>query len=160
MISDWFFIYLFSLLQFSLCSSILLPSSVSIHMTISCNSLSGKLLLSISLGLFPLGIFFSCFFIWNIFLYLLILFDFFACFYELEKTATSPNFEGVVLCRNDFCGDYSRWLWQAGWSCSRHIQCQGCPSRPTGWSWAGLDAPGCKALRCHNKLGWSGREQV
>ena len=42
----------------------------------------------------------SCSFFWNIFLYLLILFDLFACFYALGKTTTSPSLEGVALCRN------------------------------------------------------------
>ena len=45
-----FFIFSNSLLKFSLCSSVLLLSLVSILMTIALNSLSGKLLLSISLG--------------------------------------------------------------------------------------------------------------
>ena len=58
---DWFF-YIFSssLLKFSLCSSILFPSSISILITIALNYLSGKLF--ISLGRF-FQVIFPCSFI-------------------------------------------------------------------------------------------------
>ena len=57
-----------SLLKFSLCSSIFLLSSVSIFQAIALNTLSDKLLISISLRIFFWG--FTCPFIWNILLFL------------------------------------------------------------------------------------------
>lgn len=83
--SNWFS-FAFSLLRFSLCSSILL-NSVSIFMTITLNYSS--LFSSIS--------HLSCSLIWNIFLcsFCLIL----CCFYVLNRSDTSPTLKGVALCR-------------------------------------------------------------
>ena len=69
--SDWFFyIFSMSLLMFSMYSSILLLSLMSIFMTMILDSLSEGLLISIWLSSFP-EVSFS--FVWNIFLCLLIL---------------------------------------------------------------------------------------
>ena len=48
----FFYIYIFFLLKFSLCSSILFPISVGILTTTALYSLSGKLFTSVSLGVF------------------------------------------------------------------------------------------------------------
>lgn len=87
--------FLFSpLLRFSLCSSILLLSSESIFMIITLNSFSGRslnsLIYSFSKDL-P-------YFIWNIFLYPLILPDS-VYFYVSGWSVMSPGLEGVSLCR-------------------------------------------------------------
>ena len=67
-------------------------------MTITLNSLSGKLLTSLSLRFFS-GVL-SGSFIWNIFLCFFILLDSLCVyFYVLGKTATSPSLEGVVTGR-------------------------------------------------------------
>ena len=80
-----------------------LLSLVNIFMTITLNSLSDRLLISVSLKFFLLRFWF-CFFIWNIFLCSFFFFFSFCLilcigFYELDKTATAPSFEGVDLCR-------------------------------------------------------------
>ena len=76
-ISVWLFLMLsITLLKFSLGSSILLPSSVSIFMTTTLNSLFDSLLISVSSFLS----FLFCYFDWNIFLCLLILYTF-LCFF-------------------------------------------------------------------------------
>ena len=58
---NWFdaFLYFLSLVKYYLCLSILLPSSVSIYMTNILNSVSAKLLISISLWVFKLVVIFS-----------------------------------------------------------------------------------------------------
>ena len=58
-------LYIFSLLSFSQCSFILLPSSFSIFMIIALNSLSGRLLISILLSSVSGGLSYS--FIWSTF---------------------------------------------------------------------------------------------
>ena len=63
---------MFKISNFSICSSILLPSSLITLMIITISYLPGKLLIYISLGSY--GFFF--FFFWNLFLYCLI-----CCFY-------------------------------------------------------------------------------
>ena len=92
------FLYFFnSLLKFSLCSSILLLSSVSTFMTIILNSLPDKLLIFISLRFFfPNVLFFLLFGAYFVSSFCLILC---VCFYILGKTATSISLEVVTLCR-------------------------------------------------------------
>ena len=67
-------------------------------MTIILNSLSSKLLTSISLTLFPPDILFYSF-VWNICLCLFIFLDSALASCALDETATSPSIEGLVLCR-------------------------------------------------------------
>ena len=95
--SDWFcLIFSKSLLKISLYFSILLLSIVSILLTISMYSMSGKLLTSVSLGFF-LGFYFVLSFgtYSSVSSFCLTLG---VCFYELGRTATSPSPEGVALC--------------------------------------------------------------
>ena len=98
MTSVWYFsIFSIYLLKFSFCSSILLPSSVSIFMTIVLHSFKGKSLISILLR--SLSEVLSCFlfgidsFVSSSFLTLFLGFDAF------HKTATSPSLEGLALYR-------------------------------------------------------------
>lgn len=90
--------YLFSFLKFSLCLWIFLQTSVSIFITIILNSLSGKLPISISSrSASEVFILYFCLEIISLFLH----FPWFFCvsFYAIDKTATFPRQEGVVLCR-------------------------------------------------------------
>ena len=48
-----FFVFSISLMKFSLCSFILFPISVSMFMTVTLNSLSAALIISVSFNLFP-----------------------------------------------------------------------------------------------------------
>ena len=97
--SVWYFlILLLWLLKFSPVSSFQLPSSVSIFMTITLNSLSGKLLIFISLRFFPLRFCFvlsfgMCASVPSFCLTL------FVCCYVLDETATSSNLKEVFLYR-------------------------------------------------------------
>ena len=122
-----------------MCFSILLPSSVSIFMTISLNTLSGKLLISISL----------VFFFFFLEFYLVLSFvtyssvssfclTFCVCFYESGK-ATTSCIEGMALCRSFVAMQTvcTKWLWWTGWGWS---------GRRLGACWSELDkmakAPG------------------
>lgn len=162
MISDWFLIHLFSLLQFSLCSSILLPSSVSILLAINLNFLSGKLITSI----------FSYSFIWNIFLYLFILLDFLCLFTWIRQNSSLPQ-----SWRNNICVDYMSWVvwigqlkwicampkvpWESGWLVLKQIRAvaawgtglQGCPAIAADSAWGSL---GFEALGAIWEVGWLG----
>ena len=84
-----------TLLKFSLCSSLLFPSSISILITIALNSLSGELFISVSLGLFFRSFYYS--FIWNIFLCLLVLLNF-LCMNEIRWDSYLSQSVGVSLC--------------------------------------------------------------
>lgn len=117
-------------------------------MTITQNSLSEKMTY-----LFHYILFLFCFvvvwgwsgisssFIWNIFLYPLIMSDFFVWFYELGKTATSPNFERVALCRSDFGVDCMCSVSLVGQIKPKQL-CIMVPgiSRWAGWEWCRLRA--------------------
>ena len=83
------------MLKFSLSSCIRLPSLLSILMTISLNSLSGKLLIFISLGGFFKG-FILFFHLEHIFVSLFCLT--FVYFYKLGERAMPPGLEGMTLC--------------------------------------------------------------
>ena len=96
--SIWqFLIFPISLLKFSLCSSILLPSSASFFMTITLNSLSTKLFISISLRLLPKAL--SHLVTWNRFLCFFILLDSLCFFLYSRWNPLSPSLEGVALCK-------------------------------------------------------------
>ena len=86
------------LLKFSLCSSILFFTLVRILTTIVLNSLSGKLPISISWRSAS-EVFILYFCLEIIFLFLHFPWFFCVSFYAIDKTATSPRQEGVVLCR-------------------------------------------------------------
>ena len=78
-------------------------------MTITLNSLSGKILISFSLEFFP-EILYS--FVWNIFLYVLILFDFLFVSMKLGETVTYPVLEGMSLCGSiPLQSACAQWLW-------------------------------------------------
>ena len=63
-------------------------------MTITLNSLSGKLLISISLRFFPEAL--SCSFIWNIFLYFSFCLTFCVGFYIVDERTTSLSLKGMA----------------------------------------------------------------
>ena len=86
-----------SLLKFTLCSSILLLSSVSIFIIIALNSFLGRLLISTSLSSF--SDIMSCSFVWNTLLCLLILPNSLCFFLVLGRLVTFPNLGEVALCR-------------------------------------------------------------
>lgn len=80
-------------------------------MFITLNSLLGKLLISISLGnfsVFLLSLYLECitFFPYFVSLYV--------CFYELDKTAISPDLKGMDIHRRDLCVDCMCWVVLAG----------------------------------------------
>ena len=108
-----------SLLNFLLCSPILHPGSLSILLSIALNSLSGRLLITISVSSFSMIL--SCFFVWNTFLYHLILLILCSPFYVLGKSATFPDLGEVTLCRR--CPMGLRILS----SCHQIYMLQGCP---------------------------------
>ena len=102
--SEWFFlIFYIPLLKFSLYSSPILPSSVSILMTIT---LISKSLISISLWCFFWD--FILFFHMAHILCLLIVLTSCVCFHELGRTATSPSLEGAALCSLHVSGSFGK----------------------------------------------------
>ena len=99
--SIWqFLIFPISLLKFSLCSSILLPSSASFFMTITLNSLSTKLFISISLRLLPKALLHLV--TWNRFLCFFILLDLCVSFYTVDETPSLPVLKELPCVRNEF----------------------------------------------------------
>ena len=90
-----------SLLNFLLCSPILHPGSLSILLSIALNSLSGRLLITISVSSFSMIL--SCFFVWNTFLYHLILLILCSPFYVLGKSVTFLGLGKVTICGSSVC---------------------------------------------------------
>lgn len=122
MFSNWLFF--FSLLKFSLSSTILLSSLVRILMTIflefftkQINYLRFISFPTTTLGLPPqLPAFF--------FLHLEFSFclTFSVCSYELAKIAISPNLGKVILSRSNFSVELcAKWFWQADCNWSGHV---------------------------------------
>ena len=87
------FIFSSSLLKFSLCSPILLPSSVSILFTIALNCLSGKLF--ICFIRFFSGVFSCSFETYSSFFSFCLTFS---VSLKLGETVAYPGLEGVSLC--------------------------------------------------------------
>ena len=85
-------------------SFVLLPSLLSLLLTIALSSLLSKLLISISFGFFFLEVL-VCSFVWNVFFNFFILLHFLNSFYELGETATSPRLKGVPLFVSIPCVD-------------------------------------------------------
>ena len=81
---------------------------------ISLNSLSGKHLSKDHFIRVCSGVLF-CSFVWNLFLYLLIMFDFWFLFLWISKTSTSPCLEGVSLCGFISCVHCLQVVTLAGW---------------------------------------------
>lgn len=104
-----------------MCSSSLLPSLGSIFMTITMNTFSGRLLIFISLMSFSDILFHS--FVWDIFLYLLILSNSLCLYLFIKQTATSPS-QGVVLYRR--CLVEPRSTVPSDHQSSRGIPCVSC----------------------------------
>ena len=100
--SDICLVLLFSisLFKFSLCSSVL-PSSVSIFVTVTLKCLSGKLLSQFIKGFSGV---FTLSFVWNIFLSFLICFP--LCFYVLGET-TLPVLEWPCVGNEAYCSTLS-----------------------------------------------------
>lgn len=90
-------IFSVSLLKFSLSSSILLPSSMRVFMSLTLNSLSGKLLIFTLFNSFPEVLSYS--FFWQLFFVFSLFLTLFVCFYVLGISATPPSLERVALCR-------------------------------------------------------------
>ena len=91
------------------------------------NSFPCKLLISVSLGF------------WNVFLCLLILFDFWFWFLgELGETAISPSFDGVVLCGSNPCVGCLRLEALAGWL--ERVSGLGAVPGPLSWGCVGGEA--------------------
>lgn len=87
----------------------------------------------------------SCYFIWNIFFMALCYAWLSICFHELDEIATSPNLEGVILCRSDFTVDYICCMSLVGQIKPKQL-CIAlvCLGVQTGWVWS----------RCWSR--WSG----
>ena len=90
-------IFSVSLLKFSLSSSILLPSSVRIFMSLTLNSVPGKLLIFTLFNSFPEVLSYS--FFWQLFFVFSLFLTLFVCFCVLGISATPPSLERVALCR-------------------------------------------------------------
>ena len=97
-ISDWLFFYVPYLIVEVLTKFIYASLEfIKNPITSVLNSLSDRLLVSVSLSSFSGVLFWSC--IWEIFLCLFIL-SVSLCCYELGKTAISSGLEAVTLCRS------------------------------------------------------------
>ena len=102
-----------------MCSCILHPGSLSILLSITLTSLSGRLLITISLSSF--SVILSSFFLWNTFLCHLIFLILCSHFYVLGRSATFPDLGEVPLRRR--CPMGPRTL-----NCCHQIyMLQGCP---------------------------------
>ena len=95
MVSMLFFMFTFSSLMFSLCSSTLTLSSLINHITSILNYVSGRLLASILFSSFS-GIL-SYSFIWTCFFVCTFRLPPCVCFYVLDRAAMSPGFGRVIL---------------------------------------------------------------
>ena len=97
--SDLFYLYFLVLCWSSNCVPLLFSfSSVRIFMIIILNSLSGKFLISVSLGFFlEFYLSLSFFVIWNIFLCLFLFCDFLWCLYESRWNSNLSQFRRCVF---------------------------------------------------------------